>query len=295
MKILIIGGTGHMGSFLCRILCERGHDVTVATRRGNAPEGTRALVCDASVPETLLPIKKEGFDTIIEFPGKVKTVYDAVGDSAGHIIGCGSLWMYGAPEVVPTPETTQNNCVFAGYKARFDDIIGMVNDDKCRFTAIMVPNVCGPGKIPLEYMGGRSIDVHKAHKNGAKIFLPDGAETLISPTDAYDLAMLFALAAETPDKAGNQIINAGTENAMTITRFVKTYSEIYGSKNEIEYVSWEKYKSEISPDTGHWWHFYSHMCADITKAKTLLGYKPKYTSAQAMERAVKWMYDNGLM
>ena len=61
--------------------------------------GYKAIVCDASVPETLLPVRKEDFDTIIEFPGAVKTVYDSLGDSVGHIIGCGSLWMYGAPEL----------------------------------------------------------------------------------------------------------------------------------------------------------------------------------------------------
>ena len=123
MKILVIGGTGHMGSFLCRILCERGHEVTVATRRGNAPEGTKAFVCDAHAPETLIPLKKEGFDTVIEFPGQVKAVYDTLGDSVGHIIGCGSVWMYGAPEIVPTPETTVNRCVFEGYAKRFNEII----------------------------------------------------------------------------------------------------------------------------------------------------------------------------
>ena len=226
----------------------------------------------------------------------MKQVYDAIGDSVGHIIGCGSMWMYGAPKVVPTPEKAQSECIFKNYAARFDKICEMISDGKCRFTAIMVPNVCGPGKIPLDVMGGRSTDVHKAHKNGEKIFLPDGAEALISPTDAYDLATLFALAAENPDKTGNQLINAGpAENAMTITQFVNTYSDIYSSKNEIEYVSWDKYKNEISPSVGHWWHFYAHMCADISKAKALVGYKPLYTSAQAMERAVKWMYDKGLM
>ena len=57
MKILVIGGTGHVGSFLCPLLKERGHEVTVATRSGNAPEGMNAVICDATVPETLEPLK----------------------------------------------------------------------------------------------------------------------------------------------------------------------------------------------------------------------------------------------
>ncbi|MBE6688354.1 MAG: NAD(P)-dependent oxidoreductase [Ruminococcaceae bacterium] len=295
MKILVIGGTGHMGTFLCRILAERGHNVTVATRRGIAPDGFEAITLNANSPEELFPLKSREFDTVIDFPGAARNVYDVLGDSVGHIIGCGSLWMYGAPKNVPTPEKKQSDCPFKGYAARFEKIMDMIEDKKCPFTAIMIPNVCGPGKIPLDYMGGRSIDVHKAHKNGAKIYLPDGAEPLISPCDAQDLAMLFALAAENPEKSGNNLFNAGPVNALTITEFVNTYSRIYGSNNEIEYVSWEKYTTEISPSVDYWWHFYSHMCADTSKARSVLGYNPQFTCEETMERAVKWMFDKGLM
>lgn len=284
-----------MGSFLCEILRDRGHKVTIATRSGKAPAGFDAAVCDASEPDTLNPLKKNEFDTVIEFPGRVKNVYDVLGGYVNHIIGCGSLWMYGNPHVVPTPEQTQNECPFKGYAQRYADMQTMIADEKCLFTGIMVPNVSGPGKVPLEWRGGRDVGMHTAHKNGEKLYLPDGAEALISPTDAYDLAMLFALAAENPAKSGDQFFNVGPGKSLTMTEFVNAYSDIYGSKNEIEYVSWEKYKNEISPSIGNWWHFYTHMCPDDTKAREVLGYKESFTAEQSLERAVKWMYDEKLL
>ena len=61
------------------------------------------------------------------------------------------------------------------------------------------------------------------------------------------------------------------------------------------YVPWEEYEKKISPGIGWWWHFYAHMCPDISKARDLLGYEPMYTPEEALTRAVDWMRDNGLL
>ena len=168
MKILVIGGTGHMGTFVCKILKERGHDVYVGTRSGNAPEGMTAVKCDCSDPASLEALKPFAFDTVIIFPGKARSVYDALADSVKHIIACGSMWMYGAPKVVPTPEKYQSEAPFDGFKTRIADIQFMLADEKCLFTAIMVPNVAGPGKIPLDSLGGRDAETLLQFLNGAE-------------------------------------------------------------------------------------------------------------------------------
>ena len=296
MKVLVIGGTGHMGKFVCNLLKERGHDVYVATRSGSAPDGMTAVKCDCSDPASLAELKCGGYDTIIEFPGNAKMVYDTLAESVKHIIACGSLWMYGAPKAVPTPEGYQAECPFEGYKQRFVDIQSMISDEKCLFTGIMIPNVCGPGKIPLDCLGGRDANMHKAHARGEKVYLPDGPEALVSPCDAYDLAMLFVLAAEQPEKSGNQLFNAGpADAAVTMSELVNIYGKIYGTNIPVEYVSWEKYKNEISPSIGYWWHFYAHMSPDYSKARSILGYKPKFTIYETIERAVNWMREEKII
>lgn len=296
MNVLIIGGTGHVGKFLCDILVERGHTVTVASRgTKELPKGVSSVVCNAEKTEELLPLRNKHFDTVAIFPGMTGTVYDALAGYVPHIIACGSLWMYGAPRTVPTPEVTQSECPFPEYVERYTDIGRMMADDRSLFSAIMPPNICGPGKIPMDGLGGRDIEVHKAHRRGETVFLPDGAESLISPCDAYDIAMLFALCAEQPERSGNQLFNVGPKQGITATQFIRTYAEIYHTEIPIEYVSWEWYRNEISPNIGCWWHFYTHMCPDISKASSLLGFAPKYTVQETMERAVKWMYDTHLL
>lgn len=305
MKILVIGGTGHVGSHLVPILLAQGHDVAIGSRgKTKVPEnspvkGARFVTCDTHNVESLKALAEtESFDTIVDFPGTAWNVWQAFSDKVGHIIACGSLWMFGYPHFVPTPEMTQETCVFEGYERRYQQIIDMLADSrrhKAAFTAIMPPNICGPGKIPLDTLGGRDIEVHKANMRGETVYLPEGPEALISPCDAADLAQLFALAANNRIAAAGQIFNGGSGYALTSTQFVNTMAHIYGSQIPIEYVPWKKYRDEISPDVGYWWHFYAHMCPDISKARALLGYEPEFTPEETLLRAVNWMRDEGLL
>lgn len=302
MKILVIGGTGHIGQHLVPMLLECGYDVAV-TARGNRPmpetfKNVKYINCDCGKYESIKELSEnEKFDVVVDFPGMAGNAWRCFRDAVSHIVACGSLWMWGNPKIVPTPELAQSKCEFDGYEIRYNRIQQIIAEEKnynATFTAIMPPNICGPGKIPLDTMGGRSIEVHRSNMRGETVYLPDGAEALISPCDALDLAQLFLLAIVHRDEASGQIFNGGSGYALTSSEFVNTMANIYGVKLPIEYVSWEHYR-KINPDKGAWWHFYSHMCPDISKAKKLLGYTPKYKPEEALERAVNWMRENKLL
>lgn len=304
MRIFVIGGTGHVGVQLVSILVKQGHEVVIGARTNRLAgnpllEGAEYLFCDSSDMTSLEKIAEtEIFDTIIDFPGTAWNVWTVFKDKVSHIIACGSVWMFGKTKVVPTPEVKQDVCFFEGYERRYQQIVKMLAESKntkAAFTAIMPTNICGPGKIPLDMTGDRSIEVHLAHMRGETVYLPDGPEALIMPCDVYDLGMLFALATNNREKAAGQIFNAGTEYALTGTELAKAFSDIYEVEIPVVYVPWEEYKTKYNPPIGNWWHFYAHMCPDISKAKTLLGYKPKYTSEETLRRAVDWMKEEGLL
>ena len=77
--------------------------------------------------------------------------------------------------------------------------------------------------------------------------------------------------------------------------FFSWLREPYHSEIPVEYVPWTKYRDEISPGIGYWWHFYAHMQPDISKARTLLGYAPRYTPEETLERAVNWMRERDML
>ena len=305
MNTCVIGGTGHIGRNLVSMLLDEGWPVTVITSgRTPAPSGgkwsrvtfVRCRYGDTGWAECLQQQRPE---VLIDILGTdAPATYQAVKSTCRHFILCGSIWMFGEPRVVPTPDDTQNPCLFDGYARRYEQMRELKKTtaaDGLAFSAVMPPNICGPGKIPLDGLGGRSIELHKAHQRGDPVPLPAPGSTLISPCDAFDVAQGFFLAARQRDAAADQIFNVGADYALTVRQFIETYGEIYGVKIPIDWCSWQRYSEEVSPDPCAHFHFRAHMYPDLTKIKTRLGYGPRYTCEQSMERAVTWMREQEMI
>ncbi|HBG27271.1 MAG: hypothetical protein A2Y10_02445 [Planctomycetes bacterium GWF2_41_51] len=301
MKILVIGGTGHIGKFMVPKLIDLDADVIVAgsgrTPIPQKPKWSKVkyLVCNIKNINGLEKLLWESPDVVIDMTGGIWNIYKTLKSISKHFIACGSLWMYGEPKVVPTPEQTQNECVFNHYKKRYSEISNLIDiseKDGIAFTAIMPPNICGPGKIPIDGLGGRSIEMHRNHKKGLEVILPKAADVLIGPCDAEDIADCFVRAVMNSDKCAGQIFNVGAAYAITATELISVYANIYNVEIPIRRITWDEYTTNVSPDIGYWWHFKAHMCPDISKAKKLLDYRPQYTPEQTLARAVEWMSEN---
>ena len=307
MKICVIGGTGHIGRNLVEMLVREGFEVIVITRGilsfPKSPEWDKVKLIQKSYqqnnPEWKKLLRDISADVTIDILGTdVPGTYETICSFCQHFIICGSVWMFGEPKIVPTPEQTQSPCIFPGYAKRYMEMLDIKRKalaDGIKFTAIMPPNICGPGKIPLEGFGGRSLDVHLSHKRGEPVPLPENGQTLIGPCDAEDVARGFFLSAMNPEKAADEIFNVGSAYALTARQFVETYGKIYKVKIPIEWYSWKEYSERINPDVGGNYHFKAHMCPDITKISERLGYSPKYSPEESIERAVKWMRKEGML
>jgi nucleoside-diphosphate-sugar epimerase len=304
MRIVIAGGTGHIGRFLAPMLAAAGHEVSVlargATPRPNLPgwEGVIVRRGDIGSAETLEALAAEAPDVVVDIPGTAAAVYQAVRARSAHVVAIGSLWMYGEPRVAPTPEEFQSPCPFEGYARRYDEIRAMAADSGAAgtvFTAIMPPNICGPGKVPLDCLGGRDIELHRAHAAGREVVLPDGPDALVGPCDAEDIARCVGLAIANRDAAAGRVFNVGSAYALTWPEVVAAYARIYGTAIPIRRVPWQDYVDHVSPSIGHWWHMKAHMCPDISLARRLLGYEPLYTPEETMARGVEWMRAEAIM
>lgn len=310
MKTLIIGGTGHTGVFLVKQLVDEGHDVVVASSGRTTVSASTIyehvkleklsydeMIQNGSFQALLAQCKP---DAVIDLLQRQSTgVYSACKNAGvSHLIFCGSLWMYGRPKIVPTPEVRQTKCSFEAYDIRYNQLLEVIEASKeadLAVSAIMPSNICGPGKVPLEGMGGRSIDVHRKHRQGDEVCLPFPGTNLIGPCDVEDVANGFVCALHNRENAAGNIYNVGSSYALTSQQFINTYADIYGTSIPIRYVDPKDYITNISPDIGSYYHFLEHMCPDIAKISAHLGYKPKYTPEASMERAVKWMLDSQLL
>jgi len=231
-------------------------------------------------------------DALIDIvQAQAAAVYEAMRAKCRHFIWCGSLWMLGPPAAVPTPEVRFGPALTEGYQRRMDELMELrlrARGDGVAFTAVLPPNICGPGKIPLELRGGRDIEVHRAHARGEPVTLFRGCNTLVGPCDVEDVAQGFRLAVENPDPADGEMFNVGAPYALTVPQLVRLLGEIYGKDIPIRWASCEQFR-QLLPDPGASNHFFYHMCPDISKTRQKLGYQPRYTPEESMARAVEWM------
>ena len=310
MKILVIGGTGHIGSFLVDQLVDEGHEVDVVSSGRTRVDinafkgrvefftlGYKEMLSDGSFHKLLLEKKHDAVVDILQ--SDAAGIHSACQrTNVNHVVFCGSLWMFGRPKLIPTPETRQTSCPFESYELRYGQLLEMTqlaSPDDIAFSAIMPPNICGPGKVPLDGMGGRSVDVHREHQQGKEVCLPYPGTNLIGPCDAEDVARGFVCALKNREAAAGEIFNVGSAYALTSEQFIRTYADIYGASIPIRYVDPRDYEKDILPNPGANFHFLEHMCPDISKISSRLGYKPKYTPETTMDRAVRWMQNQKLL
>ncbi len=307
MKVAIVGGTGHIGGHLIPMLARRGHEVIVIAR-GKTPlpqteqlESMRIIHGDYIAGDSvwIKTLRTLGhLDTFVDLLGTaLDETYDAVRTICNHVIACGSVWMLGTPNRIPCAEQSQSPVWDEGYRLRWNIIQKLLDRSLSAgppFTAILPPNICGPGKIPLDTQGGRSLSVHRELVGGKRVQLPEGPDILIGPCDAEDVAQAFLLAIEQSKNAQGNIFNVGAAYSLTASEFVKTYAQIYGVSIPIARISSPEFVKLI-PDKGARFHFEAHMCADISSIKSKLGYIPKHTPETSMQRAVNWMHQSKLL
>lgn len=306
MRAVVIGGTGHIGSFLTPQLVKAGWEVTVVSSGRRAVDRDAfpptvgfvkliydRMLTDGSFRDLLADQRPDAVVDILQADasGVFSTCREA---GIGHLVLCGSLWMLGRPKVVPAPEVKQTACPFDGYRRRYAQLLAvMEKSDKetLAVSAVLPPNICGPGKIPLEGKGGRSIEVHREHQRGIEVRLPFPGTNLIGPCDAEDVARGFTCALSNREASAGEIFNVGSAYALTAEQFISTYADVYGTAIPIRYVDPTTFARDVLPELGANYHFLEHMCPDISKISSRLGYHPQYTPEEAMERAVKWMKD----
>ncbi len=308
-SVLVIGGYGHIGRFLVPRLVRSGWQVTVLTRGKQAPPDADAwhdLPCRhvagnyqdlTEKREWSALLKDTAPSVVIDILARnAPAVVQACPTGVNHVVVCGSVWMYGPPRQVPTPERTQGPFPFEFYRLRYQQLQELlVAQSGPAITGVMPSNIAGPGKIPIDPYGTREIAVHKAMASGLEIVLPSDGLILVGPTDAEDIAEVFALATEQPDKTAGRMFNAAAAYALTFADLVTTYSRIYGVEIPVRSVEWDEFDLVVRPTPDQRYHHEAHMCADITAARRTLGYEPKHTPEAALQRAVEWMRSKELL
>ena len=309
MKIVVIGGTGHIGSYLVPRLVRAGHEVVVLSRGNSKPyssdvawQSVRSVSVDREAQAKSgtfgLPVASFGSDVVIDLIcftlNSAVQLAAALKDKVSQLLVCGTIWINGISEVVPFKEEHMRN-PFGSYgiqKAEMTDfLLKEARQHRLPVTIVHPGHIVGKGWVPLNPQGNFNLEIWKTIKAGKPLLLPNNGLETVHHVHADDVASVFINAMHHWSAAVGEQFIAVSPQAITLNGYAQAAYRWFGHQPDLEFEPWQRFSEKVSKEdaAATWDHIHHSPCASIEKATRLLEYVPRYSSFQAIEESVRYL------
>lgn len=315
MKVAVIGGTGHIGSYLTPLLFEAGHSVTCVCRGQRKPykehRGWKAIAylhLDRASEEQAgrfgNRVAQLEADAVIDLTcyhlESAKQLAEALSGRSVQLLHCGTIWVHGHSTIVPTTEEQPRN-PFGDYGVRKAAIENWLLQQSIQaelpVTILHPGHLAGPGWAPVNPQGNFDTNIFQSLMHGSEVLIPNlGMETL-HHVHAEDVANAFVLALQHREAASGQSFHVVSASALTLRGYAEQMAAWFNQPPRLRFLPWEEWKEQTSPKNAattedHIRH--SPNCS-IQKARAMLGYEPRHSSLQAAQESVRWLIQNNVI
>ncbi len=311
MRVVVLGGTGHIGTYLVPRLVEAGYEVISVTRRQQTPyrsddawQSVRSLKIDRTAAEQDgtfgQQIRELAADVVIDLicftPASAQHLVEALRGHVRHFLHCGTIWVHGHSVQVPTSEDQPRN-PFGEYgenKAAIEAyLLREVEQTGFPATVLHPGHIVGPGWAPLNPAGHFDLEVFAKLARVEEVLLPNlGMETL-HHVHADDVAQAFMQALAHWDSAVGNAFHAVSPAALTLRGYAEAMSAWFGQPARLGFLPWKEWKETVCEEEAEatWDHIAHSPNCSIAKAQRLLEYQPRYSSLEAVREAVAWLIE----
>lgn len=313
MRIVVIGGSGHVGTYLIPRLVEAGHEVMVVTRGQRAPyqphhawDSVQRVAIDRAAEEARgefgMRIRALSPDVVIDMicftlPSAQQLV-EALRGHVQQLLHCGTIWVHGHGVDVPTTEAAPRR-PFGEYgtqKAAIEAyLLREARQNGFPATVLHPGHIVGPGWAPLNPAGHFNPAVFETLARGEALTLPNFGLETVHHVHADDVAQAFAQAIAHWGAAVGESFHVVSPAALTLRGYAEQMAAWFGQPARLEYLPWEQWRATVSEDEAQqtWEHIARSPNCSIDKARRLIEYRPRYSSLQAVQEAVTWLIEQG--
>lgn len=315
VRTVVVGGSGHIGTYLVPRLVRAGHEVI------NVSRGTRCAYTAAPEWESVRQVTadrehedREGRfgrriaelepDVVVDLVcftiESATALVEALRGNAGHLLHCGSIWRYGVSRKLPMSE--HEDCAdapFGEYGIQKQRIARMLKRETAAggldTTSLHPGHIVGPGWHPIGPLGNLDPAVWHALSAGATLRIPGIGAELMHHVHADDVAQAFEHAVARRAQAAGEDFNIVAPSALNVRGYAETAAAWFGETARLETVGWERFRESTTPEHAQasWEHLVRSHCASIAKAAALLDYAPRYEPEQAILESVQWLIERG--
>ena len=313
MKVVIVGATGHIGSYLVPDLVERGHEVVALSRGTREPyhrhpawqQVQRVTMDRQSEDEAgtfggrLADLRADVVVDLLCFtPGSAEQLVESLRGRPTILLHCGTIWVHGPAVEVPVTEDSSRDA-FGDYGTGKAAVEGLLHAETrsggLQSTVLHPGHISGPGWPIINPAGNLDADVWRRLATGEPLPLPNFGLETIHHVHAEDVAAALVLAMDRFDRAVGESFHVVSEAALTLRGFAEAVAGWFGRQADLRYLSWDDYRESVGPEHAQatWEHISRSPSMSIAKARERLGYAPRHSSLQTAAEALHWLADYG--
>ena len=147
--------------------------------------------------------------------------------------------------------------------------------------------VC-PSDIPINPQACKSLEAFKILKSGEALWLPNFGMETVHHVHAADVAGLFMAAVKAGKTAYGEGFHALSPRALSLRGYAAAAAAWYGRKADLRFEPYDTWKNRFSPKDAEatLTHILHSPSGSMKKAEQLLGFRPKYTSLEAVRECL---------
>jgi len=311
MRIVVIGGTGHVGTYMVPRLVEGGHEVIVISRAQRQPyqphgawKQVQLITADRAAEEAEgtfgVRVRDLRPDVVVDMicftPESARHLVEALRGRVQHFLHCGTIWVHG-PSVAPPIAETQPRRPFGEYGVNKAAIEAFLLAEARRgdfpATCLHPGHIVGPGWAPLNPAGHFNPQVFATLARGEELALPNLGMETVHHVHADDVAQAFTQAIAHWSGSVGESFHVVSPAALTLRGYAESVARWFGQEAHLRFLPWEEWRQTVSDgETRATWDHIAHSpnCS-IEKARRLIGYAPRYSSLQGVYEAVSWLIE----
>lgn len=315
MRVVIIGGSGHVGTYLVPRLVEAGHEVINVSRAQREPyqvhgawQSVQQVNADreeedaqGAFGQRIHDLEPDVVIDMICFTlASAQQIVECLREQVQHFLHCGTIWSMGHSVEVPATEETPRH-PFGEYGIQKSAIQDYLLDQARRYnfpaTVLQPGHIVGPGWIPINPAGNLDPDVFTRLAHGEEVILPNlGLETL-HHVHADDVAQSFVGAMANHSLSVGEAFHVVSPAALTLRGYAERVAAWFGQPSRLKFLPWEEWRQAVSEEHAAqtWDHIAHSPNASIAKAQRLLDYQPRYSSLQAIYESLQWLMQRGIV
>ena len=307
-RIVVIGATGHVGTYLVPRLVRAGHQV-VALSRGErepyrpAPEwrAVERMKVDRDAEdaagtfgERIAALEADAvIDMVCFTPESARQLVDGLRATRPLLIHCGTIWVHGPAARVPITEDEPRTAYgeYGTGKAAIEALLHRETIAGSVPSIVLHPgHISGPGWPVITPAGNLDPDVWRQLAVGKPLPLPDLGLGVLHHVHADDVAQAFERALTRPAAIGSSF-HVVAEQAMTLRGLAAGVAAWFGREAVLELVDWPEFERRVGAEHARATreHVGRSIAASIDRARAVLGYQPRFTSLDALHEALQWL------